>query len=121
MKKKYVSWNTYVNFCTEVSSRLKELESTWKQPQSDITLIYWFLNKRNVHFDRSKTVEKNYTNSRTALSTVDELSINDCNLLITRAIKDGILHVVGSYLDPVDGKIVRLLNVDELFFPEIWV
>ncbi|PPA62346.1 hypothetical protein ChUKH1_18755 [Cryptosporidium hominis] len=57
---------------------------------------------------------------RSLLKNGDELTIEEYNLMISKAVEDGMLHVVDSYLDPIDGSNVRLLSIDKFFFPEIW-
>ncbi|KAJ1610802.1 hypothetical protein OIY81_1959 [Cryptosporidium canis] len=108
MKKKSMPWRNYVYFCIQICNQLKKLEVEWKQPQSDVSLISWFVdNKAN---ETGGIVE-----------TREIPTMEDYNLMITKAIEDGMLHVVGSYLDPIDGNTVRLLSVDKFFFPEIWL
>lgn len=45
LQKKSIKWKEYFYFCIKISSRLKELECRWKQPQSDISLINWYREK----------------------------------------------------------------------------
>ncbi|OLQ19192.1 hypothetical protein cpbgf_2001340 [Cryptosporidium parvum] len=107
MKKRSIPWKTYLNFCIQVCNQLKKLEIEWKQPQSDISLISWFM------ANKTKKI-------RSLLKNGDELTIEEYNLMISKAVEDGMLHVVDSYLDPIDGSNVRLLSIDKFFFPEIW-
>ncbi|OII72517.1 uncharacterized protein cubi_00512 [Cryptosporidium ubiquitum] len=108
MKKKSIPWKIYLNFCIQICNQLKKLEIEWKQPQSDISLINWFITNKT-----EGTVD--------LLKRGEEPTVKDYNLMISKAVEDGMLHVVGSYLDPIDGSNVRLLSIDKFFFPEIWL
>ncbi|KAK6588443.1 hypothetical protein RS030_4689 [Cryptosporidium xiaoi] len=100
---KSIKWKKYFHFCITVSIRLKELECKWRQPQSDISLINWY--KKQVLGDGVEC---------------EEPSFEECHLMISKVIEDGLIQVAGSYQDPVDGMNIRLLRSNKLFFPEIW-
>ncbi|KAL7066884.1 hypothetical protein ACR3K2_26350 [Cryptosporidium serpentis] len=103
---KRISWNKYIHFSINVSYRLKQLESQWDQPQSDISLIEWYIGK--------------FISTQEMDNKQRELLINDYLDILSKVITDGIIHIVDSYNDPIDNKEIRLLKSDRLFFPQVW-
>ncbi|EEA06407.1 uncharacterized protein CMU_008990 [Cryptosporidium muris RN66] len=103
---KRISWNKYIHFSINISYRLKQLESQWNQPQSDISLIEWYIGR----FILTQEIDNKQKESL----------INDYLDILSKVITDGIIHIVDSYNDPIDNKEIRLLKSDRLFFPQVW-